>query len=229
MGLDGVELIMAGEETFGIQIPDEDACAITTPGQFADCVMRFVNTGKAPCFSQSRFYLLRSALINTFGVPRERIRPHTPLRDFIKNDHTREDWLALRQTLRAEGLGLPELQHQYPRWLPFVHWGIPIAGAIPFIFLKIHLLGVFAVFLSLLILTSIVLYGPEGKHIPARFQTVASLIPCLGSIRKTDKQTVWTRESVLATIVFLTHEQLGVPIDDISEHSRFYDDLHMDS
>jgi acyl carrier protein len=224
---------MAAEETFGIKISDEEASAITTPGEFADCVLRLVaRTGKsAPCFSQSRFYQIRTALINAFGEPRERIRPRTPLRDFIRNEHTRADWQAFRQALQAEGLNLPKLQHA--RWVNVADTaavlGIPAVGVMLLIFLQIHPALIVGAFFVLLILTGVLLDRiPEGKYIPAQFQTVASLIPYIGSSTKPDVQTVWTRESVLATIFLLTHEQLGVPMENISEHSHFYDDLGMD-
>ena len=232
MGLDGVELLMAAEETFGIEISDEEANAITTPGQFADCVLRHITTGKAaPCFSQSRFYQIRTALINAFGIPRARIRPHTPLRDFISDDHTRADWQTLRRALKAEGFALPELPQ--PRWVigavMAAGAGIAIVGTLTFIAMQMNAAIIFIVFLLMFVLTvGLPSALPEGKRITAKFQTVADLIPYIGSSAKPDKQTVWTRESVLATIFLLTSEQLGVPIADISEHSSFYDDLGMD-
>ena len=36
MGLDGVELVMAFEESFGISINDADAAAAVTPGRCRD-------------------------------------------------------------------------------------------------------------------------------------------------------------------------------------------------
>ena len=39
MGLDTVELIMALEERFGIQIPDEDATELYTPRRVTDYIM----------------------------------------------------------------------------------------------------------------------------------------------------------------------------------------------
>jgi acyl carrier protein len=39
MGLDTVELVMAFEEKFGINIPNEDAAELTTPRKVTDYVM----------------------------------------------------------------------------------------------------------------------------------------------------------------------------------------------
>ena len=42
MGLDTVELIMAFEEKFGINIPDEDATRLTTPSKVTDYIVNKV-------------------------------------------------------------------------------------------------------------------------------------------------------------------------------------------
>ena len=39
MGLDTVELVMATEEEFGIEIPDQDASRLETAGEIADYVI----------------------------------------------------------------------------------------------------------------------------------------------------------------------------------------------
>ncbi|GHU21790.1 hypothetical protein FACS189488_01060 [Betaproteobacteria bacterium] len=242
MGMDGVELVLAVEETFGIQITDEDACAIATPGDFADCVMRIVvrPDKNAPCFSQNRFYRIRSALVNALGIPRKRICPHTPLREIIRRDSTRADWQAFKLALNEKGLGLPELEHPWWFWCFFlaVQWFIPAAGAMAFAIMLGELNVTFPVLCLALMVLGVVMSNSirgwmsdtiGGWRIPARLQTVASLIPSYsGAITPDEQTTVWTREAVLATIIRLTHEQLGVPIEEIKEHSYLIDDLGMD-
>jgi acyl carrier protein len=231
MGMDGIELILAVEETFGIQISDEDAGAVSTLGDFADCVMRLVGTDKtAPCFSQKRFYRIRSARINAFGIPRKRIRPHTPLRDFIRKGNTRKDWQAFRLALEAEGIGLPAL-HQ-PQWFSCsVRWGLSLVWMITVIplIMRVHPLVSIAIYLALIVPAIVLLEAIGGWRIPARFQTVASLIPSTGNVTQGEQTTVWTRDAVLATLFKLTSEQLGVPIEEIKEYSRFHEDLRMDN
>jgi hypothetical protein len=80
MGLDGVELIMAYEEAFGIQFTDEDAVKIRTPRDVIDFVASKVEvTSETICFEQRAFYTLRAALLELTAVQRHALRPRTPL------------------------------------------------------------------------------------------------------------------------------------------------------
>jgi acyl carrier protein len=45
--LDSVELVMALEEEFGIEVPDEDAAKLTTVGKVADYVQAHLNKSAA--------------------------------------------------------------------------------------------------------------------------------------------------------------------------------------
>jgi hypothetical protein len=80
MGLDGVELIMAYEEAFGVQFTDEDAVRIRTPRDVIDFIAsRVAITSEEICLEQRAFYSLRSALLELSAVQRRHLRRHTPL------------------------------------------------------------------------------------------------------------------------------------------------------
>src|SRR5215204_1231033 len=81
MGLDGVEMVIATEERFGITISDAEAEAIRTPGMLIDLVVSKVQlSSERYCRSQRAFYLLRRALHSSFGIDRGSIRPDSPVR-----------------------------------------------------------------------------------------------------------------------------------------------------
>lgn len=80
MGLEGVELILAYEEAFGVRFTDEDAARIKTPRDVIDFVAARVSLADdVPCLEQRAFYRLRSALLNLSAVERRRLVPQTLL------------------------------------------------------------------------------------------------------------------------------------------------------
>ena len=110
MGLDGVEIVMRTEETFGIEIPDQIAQQILTPAALVDFVA--ANVPMKPteeCLSQQLFYRLwrgfRSqlkALSSTFNLD-------TPLKEILHKDQ----WPQVWATIRAE-VGQPEWPASIP-------------------------------------------------------------------------------------------------------------------
>ena len=97
MGLDGVEIIMATEETFGVEIPDKIAQQILTPAALVDFVAANVPMkATEECLSQQLFYRLRrgfrpqlKALSSTFDL-------NTPLKEIVHKDQWPQVWAAIR-------------------------------------------------------------------------------------------------------------------------------------
>ena len=100
MGLDGVELVMAWEESFGITITDAEAGRLFTPRLATDLIDRKLSasgaSGPGPCLTQRVFYRLRSALQNAFAVQRDRVRPQTSLQALFPAGRRREQWQRLQ-------------------------------------------------------------------------------------------------------------------------------------
>ncbi len=102
MGLDGVELVMAVEEKFGIQIADEEAQNIRTPRQFYDTVEKKIRTVPADvCLTQRAFYLLRRAFRSELAISRNAFRPDVPLESIIPREGRKECWEKLREQTGA--------------------------------------------------------------------------------------------------------------------------------
>ena len=86
MGLDGVELVMAWEEAFGITIADEEAVKIRTPRMTIDLIHAKLGgllRGDARCLTQRCFYLLRRHFLPLTTMPRKSITPKARLVDLV--------------------------------------------------------------------------------------------------------------------------------------------------
>jgi acyl carrier protein len=102
MGMDGVELVMATEEAFGITITDAEAEEIRTPGQLVALVEGKLDTSTEPsCRSRRAFFILRRALITGLGVKRPEISPQTKLAALFMEADVSRPWETLRLTLGA--------------------------------------------------------------------------------------------------------------------------------
>jgi acyl carrier protein len=104
MGLDIVELVMAVEVAFGVDIPDAHAERLRTPRDVATYLRARLPTapGGASCLTQQAFYRTRRAVVSRFGRRRDALRPATALTSVIPADGRSEHWRALRSDLRVE-------------------------------------------------------------------------------------------------------------------------------
>jgi hypothetical protein len=134
MGLDGVEIVMRTEETFGIEIPDKIAVQILTPAALVDFVAANVPVKPTEeCLSQQLFYRLRrgfrsqmKALSSTFDLD-------TPLKEILNKDQ----WPQVLAAIRAEvgqlewptSIPWPGLLRGGPKTVRELIWHI--AGALP--------------------------------------------------------------------------------------------------
>lgn len=102
MGLEGVEILMAVEDEFSIQIEDSDAEKIRTPGQLIDIVMTKVTKATASvCLTQRAFNRTRAYFVKQRGFRRKDIAPSAKLAQLIPRQH-RIEWLRDYSTyLRA--------------------------------------------------------------------------------------------------------------------------------
>lgn len=220
MGLDTVELVLAIEEEFGITIQEEDAEHMVTPRLVADYVFPRVRVHEdEPCPSQSTFYRIRSVLVNEFGVSRREIRRDSQLYKLLEPD-IKAQWARLRVSLGAERFPTLERSNNLiATWL----FGAPAVAAAILISLGLPIMAVTIVFLVLLVLAHGATSG-MGTIIPENYRTVASLIPYVGCA----STRIWTYAEVLARIVQITSDQLGIPVEKIHADSRFVQDLGAD-
>jgi len=91
--LDSVELLMAIEEEFGLDIPDYTAEHLTTVGLMYHYLRENVKTTTpSQCLSQKIFYKLRRALIANYGLSRHLITPDTTLTELLTKDQIEQGW-----------------------------------------------------------------------------------------------------------------------------------------
>lgn len=97
VGLDGVEILMKVEETFGVELTDEEAGTCVTP----DDIVKWV-TSKVPvaptdhCPSQRLFYTLRRGFRSQLKILTVSFDLETPLRAVVHKDHWPVVWQAVR-------------------------------------------------------------------------------------------------------------------------------------
>ncbi len=111
MGLDAVELLMAIEEEFGLEIPDHDAERITTVGEAYNWLRATLqSTPPAKCITQKMFYKVRRALIENYGLSKQSITLDAKIKDLVPAQELKEAWPYL--DLFAE-LAFPKLDKNW--------------------------------------------------------------------------------------------------------------------
>ena len=98
MGLDGVELVLAVEETFGISIPDSVAFEMTTPAMMISFVQQAVSARpeRKACISQRAFHKVRASLMKATGVGRRDVTLKTPIKRLFSGPQRTEHWRDFR-------------------------------------------------------------------------------------------------------------------------------------
>jgi hypothetical protein len=229
MGLDLLELILDTEETFGIQIDDNHAAWIQTPGALAAYVAaRIAATREVRCRSQAGFYRLRSALMTTCDVPRKRIRPSTPLAELLPQDaRLSERWARLKTALDScYRLPAPEYPPRLARWIMTIQCALPVLLLFHAAWQKWPVFPSLVAVLTLFVSTGSLMqwrFQHWRTRIPKKFRTVAELLPYV----RIPSSLPWSDTDILKTILLLTSEHSGVPLHEIREDSRFVQDLGM--
>lgn len=115
MGLDMVELVIALEERFDIEISDGVAETLTTPRLTIDWICSQVELAQSPCacLSQQTFYRLRGLFCNHLGLPRQAIALDVRLADLVAEHNRQVVWAELGRLLSARCW--PPLVR--PRWM----------------------------------------------------------------------------------------------------------------
>lgn len=230
MGSDGVELILAVEDAFQINISDEEAANVSTVGDLHNLVVSKLQGQRfSRCLTIAAFYRTRRGIIEVLRVSRREIRPSTPLDTIFPRGTRREEWHRVQNTL---SLKLPTLQH--PGWIQFcllstgvmttvgtgMYCGVGL-GWLALLFLIGIVAGGFLIRLSPLLATSFpngnVTVGDLARDVLA--VNHARLIEMFGGWNTKD---VW--ESLCRLIVIETR----VAPEKITPDARIVDDLRID-
>ncbi len=102
MGLDIVELVMAVEAGFGVDIPNETASRMRTPRDIVHFLEDALPAGStSTCLSQRAFYRLRMHCERRLGVQGRALTPGTPLGELVDGPR-RDAWAAIGADLGIE-------------------------------------------------------------------------------------------------------------------------------
>lgn len=229
MGLDGVEMIMALEEEFGIDFSDSESERLRTPRDVIEAICLRLRLSEKPlCHSQQAFHRLRRGLMEVLGVKRQDIRPETHLMELAPGPDCRPWWNRLRDAIGARRW--PGLSR--PAWLRFLLWGLGWVTFAAILCWKFRTQGWAALeygvltSLAALLLLELALHAATRRFIyslPAGITKVSDLIHSALST----PGIVWSREGVAATVKAITMEQLNISENMYGEDKRFLEDLGM--
>ena len=105
MGLDGVEFVIALEDSFGVEISDPVAGGMRTPRDVIEHLLATLPTTSAgPCLSQRAFYRLRRGLQTQVGIARCEILPSTELDAVMPRDGRDDAWDRVRSEFAGSKL-----------------------------------------------------------------------------------------------------------------------------
>jgi acyl carrier protein len=219
MGLDGVELVMAMEEGFGVTITDAEAQVCDTPAMVIDLIFgKLQASDERVCVSQRAFYLLRKGLTQTLGVRRRIVVLNSDVRSFTAGRSERQVWDDLKAAVQARSW--PALAR--PIWLVAILWFLAI-GMFFSLLTAFHwvVAGNGALVVAFVATWST---RPFRSCIPARFSHLRSLVP----FAVTSDAIAWTRDQVASLVKKLVIEQLGLREGQYREDAHFVKDLGMD-
>lgn len=237
MGLDTVELIMALEEEFDIEIPDEDAEKLVTVGAMHEYVCKKLeeraphphgSEQRAPCMTSHVFYRLRSALEDS-GLAGTKLSPRTSLSTIFSGNDPRKEYKALEERL---GLKLPQLVR--PVWLIYLIVALSITASAAVYLALPQLYGWILTPLTT-VSTAVILVlatKPAARCFPRRSATLRNLTYAIFTLNRRelrpepynaqDKHLVW--DALKAIIV----EQLGVREEQVIPAANIVTDLGAD-
>jgi acyl carrier protein len=235
MGLDGVELVMAVEERFGIEISDEEAPKLRTPALLTEFVAKKLDAQKSEhCATQRAFCRLRRAAMETFQIRRKQVRTDTRLEELFQPENRRELWDRFGWTVGA--IAWPKLEYPW-EFSGSVLTGVAVIVGLSgfFLFLVIPYplwVGWLIAFSLWAAITTFVfqLARRFRTRFPERAETFGDLSRRLvltypelleGSSRP------WTREDVRLVVREIICEQLGLA-NDFDDQADFVDDLGVD-
>lgn len=224
MGLDGVELVMEFEDEFGLPISDDDAEQMRTVGDVTEYVHAQLSEERpqaGSCLTSRSFYRLRRELTRLMSLPRSDITPKTKLGILIPQEQRREVW----QALLSSGIQIPSLQRSTATaWTAAIIVTALPAGLAVITWEPWYLLAALPLWFVVSLATR-----PLAVFVPDRVQTISDVVMHTTSMKASDlTDAIPTRREILYKIKVITSEQLGIPIEKITEDSRFTEDLHMD-
>jgi acyl carrier protein len=239
MGLDGVELVMATEERFGIEITDEEATAVRTVGDLIQLVTgKLAVANESTCFTRKAFYLLRRTLMRITQAPRASIRPGTAIQTLPEADDSKQFWQRLQTELGARNW--PELQYPGPISFAIGTASILIFAGALWGCLRLTSFGMWTWLFGLAFaLAASILFAEQVARVTASLRTeipdsrqtvgaLANLIVNRNPELIAVSREQWTQERIRLCLKEVISEQLGLPMEKLHDNARFVQDLGVD-
>lgn len=223
MGLDGVELVMAVEEHFGIELTDAEVERTITPRDLIEVVLgKMQATEWSVCLTRRAFYALRRVLMQDFGCKRADITPNARLESLVPRPNRRRAWQQMESSLKAQ---------RWPRL------GRP-AGVLIAVGVLVAVVAVVAslwgwpfwtrILLAMLAWSSaMMLTRPlcvEFKDLATAGELAQFLVAAAPNIFE-PKGREWSRADVAEAIRSIVITQLGLKPEQYREDARFVQDL----
>jgi acyl carrier protein len=229
MGLDGVEIVMAVEDRFGIVLKWDEVGGIRTVGDLVDVVRtRMMATATTTAPLRSQWIALQGLVGEITGETNLRFRPSDRLQDRLSLSARRQLWQRL-----------PELLHAFPRPLTLAK---PLRILLMSIFLTLFLIAIGISFFTselwmipLVLLASafmgilILLISPRfGTVAPRGWMTFGEVTRQLVKTRIATKNVhLQTGELILQELRPILVENLNIPPAKVLLSARLIEDLGM--
>lgn len=221
MGLDGIELIMATEQEFCVELKEAECAQIRTVGDLVKLVATKLNCTCSGCSNVTAFYRIRDFMKDCFEGYSGELSSNTKLSHIIGNG---QDTCFVSRFEEYFKLPLNTLPLSRPQKLLFwIKVCSALSAILPFLlplgFIQKLLLGAICgvfVFISLIIFTR----NMRTKLGPP-VQRIKDLFPYV-TVSKHGKITISEIEHRIKQVVSL---QMNISIDKISLESRFREDL----
>lgn len=224
MGLDGVELVMAWEEAFGIDIPDVEAAKLRTARDAMDFIYsRLPHGTQSGCLSQASFHRIRRSLVEAVGVSRAAVTPEARLEELVPRVARRERWQQLEKTAALSGWPALSRPNSVTQGILL---GSVAASLAAFLISPVYRVWAAVLAFAAMGMTTYRLTTPWAQEVPEAVPTVGALAQALGPVNASRlvRQEGWTREQVREVVRTITIQELGVP-PDFSDDAEFVRDL----
>jgi len=224
-------MVMCTEQQFGIEITDEEAEKITTPGMLIDFVCTKVKmSDRKTCASQQAFYRLRRALVKRLDCSRNDLRPSTKLNQIFKVNDVKDFWLDLRKDTEAHDW--PELTLPAGIKCLVVLIILSVFAAVFFLFhfsLRMPAISLYASAIAATLTASALYFIPQKYEtaVPSGISTLSDLARYIAGYRLSYPRREWSRTDVAEKIKWIVIEALGIEESRYGESKSFTGDLGM--
>ncbi len=217
MGLDGVEMVMALEETFGMEFDESEAEACRTPRDLIRVIAGKVQlrTGASRCLSQAVFHSVRRCLGGVLDVNRGDVRLDTQLEDLVGHKRRQVLWDDIGKSMMMQRRW-PSLVR--PRWVVALIWMASLLAALSALRLfaepaawfehaELSLVVGLSTLVGALIVGCLTTCGLRSSF-PIGCRTVRALVRHV-FVAQAPLCGAWTRDEIVAVVRSIIEEQTG--------------------